>query len=430
MPDFILQPSTIALIILGVMLILFVTEKLPIATTALLACMAFAIFGIIPVSRAFSGFGNDIVFLICGMVVVSNALFETGVAPLLGKKIVSVVGTNERVFLFALLLVTVTLSAFLSNTATAAMMLPIAGSSIAASGGKLSKKNTYMAVGIISVAGGGLTLVSSTPQLLAQAALAEGGYGAMGFFEIGFIGVPIVLAVLVFFLTIGCKLQRKVFDFPELKDDSPKPESARPVSARKNVVKMCISVGILLFCTIGFITGLWSYGVVAMVGAVLCVVTGCISQQRVFQKMDWTTVVVMGCSFGIGAGLSESGAGAMVAQGIISLLGSNMSPWLLCAALALVSVVLTNFMSSTATASLLIPISILVAVELGYDVKSIVMSVAIATNIGYATPIATPPMTMTLTAGYRFKDYVKVGGLVNVLVYVVSIALFPLVLNL
>ena len=424
-----LQPSTIAFIIIGAMLILYITDKLPIATTSILACAAFAIFGVVPFSEAFSGFGNDIVFLICGMVVVGNTLFETGVAQLAGKKIVSVVGTNERVFLAALMLVTVTLSIFLSNTATTAMMLPIAASSIGASNGKLSKKSTYMAIGIISVAGGGLSLVSSTPQLIAQAALIEGGHNTMGFFELSYTGIPVVLMVFLFFTTLGYKMQGKIFDFPELEDAHKPGENAEEEEPKRSVVKMCISVGILIFCIVGFVAGLWSYGMVAMVGAALCVVTRCITQKKVFQKMDWTTVVIMGCSFGIGNGLNKSGAGMVVAQGVISLLGEQVSPWLLCAALALVAVILTNFMSSTATATLLVPIAAIVAVELGYDVKSVVMSVAIAANIGYATPISTPSMTMTLTGGYRFKDYVKIGGLVNVLAYAIVILLFPLVLN-
>ena len=431
MPFFTPQPSTIAFIIIGVMLVLYITEKLPIATTSILACMAFAIFGIVPFADAFSGFGNDIVFLICGMVVVGNALFETGVAQLMGKKIISVVGTNERVFIFAIMLVSVTLSVFLSNTATTAMMLPIAASSIGASGGKLSKKNTYMAIGIMSVAGGGLSLVGSTPQLIAQAALIEGGHDTMGFFELSKTGLPIVFLVLIFFTTLGYKLQQKVFTFPEVEEDIIQPAHPELEPPQKqSVLKMCISVAVLVFCTIGFITGLWSYGMVAMVGAAICVVTHCMPQKRVFQKMDWTTVVIMGCSFGIGTGLNKSGAGMLVAQGMMNLLGDKMSPWLLCAALALVAVILTNFMSSTATASLLIPISVLVASELGYDVKSVAMAVAIATNIGYATPISTPSMTMTLTAGYHFTDYVKIGGLINILAYGLVILLFPLVLNL
>jgi di/tricarboxylate transporter len=193
---------------------------------------------------------------------------------------------------------------------------------------------------------------------------------------------------------------------------------------------MCISAGILIFCIIGFLCDIWSMGVVAMFGAAMCVATGCISQRTVFRKMDWTTVIIMGCSFGFAAAIDQSGAGKMVAGGMIGILGGNDSLWPMCAALALVSMIITNFMSSTAAASILVPIAAFVAAESGLDVKSIVMIAAVATNIGYATPIATPPLTMALSGGYGFRDYIKLGGLLNILAYALVVILIPFVYNL
>ena len=145
--------------------------------------------------------------------------------------------------------------------------------------------------------------------------------------------------------------------------------------------------------------------------------------------MDWTTIIVIACSLGLSAGLEHSGAGMLVAEGMINLLGDDISPWLLCATFALISVGLGNFMSSTATAALLVPIAISVAATLDFNVKSAVMAVVIAANISYATPVSTPAMTMTLIAGYRFMDYVKVGGLFTLMAYFLVIALFPFILN-
>ena len=424
-----LESSTVALIIFAAMLVLYMTELVPIAVTSVCACLAFAVFGIVPLNTAFAGFGNDIVFLVAGMVVVGNALFETGVAQVFGKKMISVVGTNERAFILALTIVITALSLFLNNTATVTIMLPITASAISMSGGKLSKKNTYMMVGIITVISGGLTLIGSTPQLIAQGVLAAGGYETIGFWEIGKIGFPVLIMALVFYMTAGNALQKKIFSFPEVIDSSPDDSPGESKASPKNNIKMYISVGILILCIIGFITELWSMGIVAMAGASLCVITGCISQKKVFEKMDWTTLVIMGCSFGFSAGLDKSGAGRLVAQSIINIFGDSMSPWLLCAAFALAAMILTNCMSSTATASLMVPIAVFAALELGYNVKNVVMAAAIAANLGYATPISTPPITMTLAGGYRFKDYIKVGGLLNLLTFILLTLLFPIMLS-
>ncbi|MCL2565008.1 MAG: SLC13 family permease [Defluviitaleaceae bacterium] len=427
-----MEASTIALIIIGIALILYITEPIPIATTSILACLALAIFGVMPFNAAFAGFGNDMVFLMAGMLVVGSTLFETGVAQVLGKKIISAVGTNEKKFVIVLILVATIPAAFLSNTAAMAMMLPIASAAVAASNGKFLKKNTYMIIGIAAVTSGGLTTVGSTPQLIAQSALRDGGHDTIGFFELSLAGGPVIILLLVYYLVIGHILQKKVFTFPEIADDQgviQTDELPQSEPDPKNTVKRYISAGVLLFCIVGFISGLWTVGTVAMVGAAICVVTGCISQKKVYQKMDWTTIIVIACSLGLSAGLEQSGAGMLVAQTMISFLGDGVSPWLLCAALAFVAVILGNFMSSTATAALLVPIAISVAMTLGFDVKSVVMAVVIAANISYATPVSTPPMTMTLSAGYRFMDYVKVGGLFNLLAFLLVIALFPFILN-
>ena len=423
-----MDASIIALIIIGVALILYITEIIPIATTSILACLALAIFGVIPMGTAFGGFGNDIVFLMAGMVVVGNTLFETGVAQIIGKKIITLVGNSEKIFIVVLICIATIPAAFLSNTAAAAMMLPIAAAAIAASGGRFSAKNTYMVVGIAAVTSGGLTAVGSPPQLIAQNILRDGGHNTIGFFELSWFGLPVIILLLVFYTTFGGKLQKKIFNFEEtVSVVSVDPDEV--VAPPRDRRKMMISLGVLLFCIIGFITGLWSVGIVAMIGASVCIITKCISQKRAYQTMDWTTIIVIACSLGLSAGLEQSGAGMLIANAVVDLLGYSVNPWLLAAALAFIAVVLTNFMSSTATAALLIPIAVSIAVQLNFDVKSIVMAVVIAGNISYATPVSTPPMTMTLPAGYRFMDYVKVGGLFTLMAYVLVILLFPLILN-
>jgi len=406
------------------------TELLPIATTAMLACLSIAVFGIVPSTVAFGGFSSDIIFMVIGMLIVGNALFETGVAHKMGKSIISMVGTNEKLFIAALIVVSVIISLFLSNTATASIMMPVVASAVAASKGKFTKKGSYMIVGFSAVAGGGLTVIGSTPQIIAQAMLMEGGHETMGFFEISHIGIPKILILIIYYLTIGYVLQKKVFNFPDPVDDTQKVAAASSTEEKpKSGLKMAISVAVLGFCVTGFLTGLWTLGIVAMVGAAICVLTGCISQKRVFSTMDWTSVVVLGSSLGIAAALDQSGAGRLVAQAMINIIGDRMTPFILCVVLALLAVILGNIMSHTATASILMPLSIILAMELGYDVKSVVVAVVVAANVTYMTPISTPPITMTLAGGYRFMDYVKVGGLINLLSFILVILMFPLVLN-
>ncbi|MCL2855217.1 MAG: SLC13 family permease [Defluviitaleaceae bacterium] len=426
-----MDTAIIALIIIGVALVLYITDFFPVATTSILAIVAMVVFGVIPFNLAFGGFAHDMVFLIVGMVIVGNTLFETGVAQILGKAIIKMSGGNEKLFVVILILVATIPAAFLSNTAAAAMMLPVAASAVAASNGKFTKKNTFMVIGIAAVTSGGLTAVGSTPQIFARGQLEAHGIEPFGFFQLALAGAPIIVLLLIYYLTIGRSILKKA---SSNEDDTAEASITLQVDEpERKPLKMAITLAVLAFCIVGFITDGFgetlSLGTISMIGAIVCIATKCIGQKRVFATMDWTTVVVIGASLGLSAGLAESGAGAMIAEGMVNFLGTDVSPWLLTAGLALIAVILGNFMSSTATAALLIPISIEVAFGMGIDVQAVVMAVVVACNISYATPVSTPPMTMTLSAGYKFVDYIKFGGLFNLLAYALVVLLFPLILN-
>ena len=418
----------IALIIIGIALVLYITEWIPIATTSVLACLAMVVFDVLSFGRAFSGFAHDMVFLIVGMIVVGNALFETGAAQTAGRAMLKIVKGNEKKAVIILVLAAIIPSAFLSNTAAAAMMLPVAVTAISASGGLFRKKRMYMVIGIAAVTSGGLTMIGSTPQLLAQTNVTGLGLEPFGFFDIAILGAPIIILLIIFYLTVGHKILDKMGE--DARDEKMRVAASSQVVTMPHPSKMWIVLGVLIFCIIGFMTSLWTLGTVALIGASICIVTGCITQRRVFETMDWNSVVIIGGSLGLSAGLAYSGAGQMIAEGAVNVLGADASPWLVVSLLALIAVVLGNFMSSTATAALFIPISISIALQMNIDVHSVVLAVVIACNISYATPVSTPPMTMTLSAGYKFTDYLKFGGLFNLLSYILIIMLFPFVLNL
>ncbi|NPV26469.1 MAG: SLC13/DASS family transporter [Firmicutes bacterium] len=421
--------STIALIIMAVVIILYATEIIPLAVTSVAACLAMAIFKVIPFKDAFAGFGSDTVMLVIGMVVIGNALFETGVAKLIGTTIVRLVGTNEKIFLVTVILVAAAISAFMSNTATVAMFMPVIATVAVSSGGLITKKNTYMALGIAAVAGGMCTLVGSTPQLIAQGILTKTGCRPMGFFELAYGGVPVVLACAVYFFTIGYALQKKVFDFPE-KQEVAIAASAATEEAPPNPVKMWISSLTLVGCIIAFVAQIWTVGTIALVGALICVITGCIAEKKAYQTMDWVAVAVLGGALGFADGLDKSGAGKLIADTAIRLLGQDASPWMVFALIVGVATVLTNIMSNTAVTAMLTPIGIFMAKGLGLDPVTVVIGIILGANLSYATPIATTPVTLTLIGGYRFMDYVKVGGLFNILAYLVVIVVVPLFLPL
>ena len=420
-----LDSCTVALIILAVTMVLFVWGRFPLPVIAVGSALAMGVFGVIPFSSAFSGFSNDINLMVIGSMVVGEALFETGVARKLGSTIIKMVGTNERMFVVTCVVLSAVLSAFLSNTAVVAMMLPIVAAVAASSGGAITKKHSYMAIGFAANVGGGMTLVGSSPNVVLQGLLADAGLETMGFFDLTLGSLPRLAFIILFYATFGYRLQKKVFNFEETADAGDgADEAGEPQQFSRR--KMITSVVILLLTITGFVSGIWTVGAVAMVAALACVVTGCISIQQVFARMDWTTVWVMAGSLGLAAGVSQSGAGELIANTIISLMGGQVSMFTLLLIFTILSVVLANIMSSTATSAMLGPIAFAMCQALGYSAKPVAMAIIWALNLAFLTPIATPPVTMTLQGGYRFLDYTKVGFPLMVGCLLLTIATYPI----
>lgn len=423
-----MDPAITAILIMAAMIILFVIQAIPSAVTAVGASLAMMAVGIISPEDAIISFGSDTVMMVVGVIIIGNAVFETGLAERIGSAIAGFepAAKTERRFLFTILLIVSTLSAFMSNTAAVAMFIPLVSSVSASSNGRIKNKNIFMAMGIASILGGNCTLAGSTPQLIAQGILEDTpGARPLEFFELAYVAVPIVLLMLVYYLTIGYRLQIKVFDFVEpvglTKGDS-------GGSADKSRLKAIISGLVLIACIISFAAGVYSLGTVALIGACVCIASNCISCKRAFLTMDWNTVAVLGGTLGFSKGLNESGAVDLIANGFLKAFGgAGASPLAICAALIVLSAVLGNLMSHTATVAVLTPIAITLSFDLGISPTAMVVGVIIGANLAFATPISTPPLTMTLVGGYRFTDYTLVGGLLNVLCIAATIIIIPLV---
>ncbi|MCC8025000.1 MAG: SLC13 family permease [Clostridium sp.] len=420
-----LQDSTIAIIILIVIIISFATQIVPISVTAVMGALLMMVFGIITPAEAVSSFGSDTVLMVVGVMIIGNAVYETRLAAKIGHGIIGLkwVGNSERLFLLIVLVLVSMLSAFMSNTAAVAIFMPLVEASAMASKGHIKTKNIFMAMGIASILGGNCTLSGSTPQLIAQGILGETqGARLLGFFELSSVGIPLIAIMVIYFMTVGYVLQKKVFDFPE-HEGKRSGETLPPPEGHKDM----ICAVILILCIIGFTSGIYSLGAIALFCGCMCIITGCISQKRAFETMDWTTVAVLGGALGFAKGLNASGAATVITHKLLGVFGgSAASPMVLCAVLIIAASLLGNVMSHTATVAVMVPIGISIAQFTGSDPIPFVVGIVIGCNLSFVTPVGTPPMTMTLTGGYRFADYAKVGGPLNAVCVAAACVLVPI----
>ena len=414
-----MSPSTITLLFLLFAVIMFVLEKIPLGVTSMIVCIGLVVTGVLDIKTAFAGFIDSNVILFVAMFIVGGALFETGMANKVGG-IVTKFAKSERMLIIAIMVIVGLMSGVLSNTGTAAVLIPVVIGIAAKSGYKRSR--LLMPLVFAAAMGGNLSLIGAPGNLIAQSALEEINL-QFGFFEYA-IGLPILIAGIIFYATIGYKLlpSHDVKDdgaFDTTKDFSNVPKWKQWLSLiililtllamifeSKIGIKLCISGGI---------------------GALLLILTGVISEKDALNSIDLKTIFLFGGTLSLASALQETGAGEVIANKVIGALGANPSPYVLTFVVFLLCCIMTNFMSNTATTALMVPICLSIAQGMGADPRAVLMACVIGGSCAYATPIGMPANTMVVGAGgYKFMDYVKSGFPLIIIATIVSMIILPI----
>ncbi len=192
---------TIAFTILGVTIAMFVFTRLRPDFVALVSLLALFLTGIIDVTEAFAGFADTTVILIAVLFVVGESISRTGFAAWLGQRMVQCAGSSRNRLLILMLIATATLSAFISNTGTVAMMVPIA---VAAALRVESVPSKFLLpIAITANVAGALTLISTGTNIIVSDTLVDAGLPPFGFFEFTLIGLPLMIVTVVFIRFFG-----------------------------------------------------------------------------------------------------------------------------------------------------------------------------------------------------------------------------------
>lgn len=419
------------LIVLAVMAVLFVTEIIPLAITSLGGAITLGLMGIITPKVVFSGLSDSTVVLFAGMFVVGAALFYTGLAQKIGETVVSHAGTSENGLMLAIMLVTAIMSAFLSNTGTTAALLPVVVGICAVA--KIPASRQLMPLAFAAGIGGIITMVGTPPNIIVSGTLSKFGIEPFGFFEFAWIGIPLTIATIVFMMLIGKHLlpKHEITDAGDVEQEV----AAEDISndPKKQLFSGLILLGVILAMILGeplkehFGINL-PLSMVAVIGAMLCVLTGCLNEKQAYTSIDWVTIFLFAGMMPVATALDQSGAGKMIADAVIGVMGADPSPYFATAVLFILSCVMTQFMSNTATCALLAPIGISIAQGMGADPHAVLMAIGVAASCAFGTPVGTPPNTLVLGPGqYKFTDYVKAGVPLILVCFVVSLIIIPMV---
>ena len=410
------------LILLAIVALLFVTELIPLAITAMGGAVACGLLGFIPAKAVFSGLSDSTVVLFAGMFVVGASMFYTGLAQKVGTAVVRFCGTSELSLMFGLMLVATMLSSCLSNTGTCACLLPVALGICSAA--KIPASRQLMPLAFACGWGGIITMVGTPPNIIAVGAMNAAGLESFTFFEFAWIGIPVSVAGMLYMMFIGKYLLPKA----ELDADQEIEQEIEATSqdSTKQIISGVILAVVIFVMAIG-VKGI-SLEMAAVVGALVCVLTGCLTEKQAYASIDWVTIFLFAGMMPVSTAIDKTGAGKLIAEWTVGLMGGSPSPLVVTAVLFVLSAGLTQFMSNTASAALLCPIGISIAQQLGADPKAVVMAITVAASCAFATPVGTPPNTLVLgPGGYKFADYVKCGTGLVVVCFAVCLVVIPIV---
>ena len=415
------EPSAnMGLAILVFIAILWFTEALHITVTAIIVPVLAAVSGIkgMDTKAALAGFADPIIYIFFGGFALATALHVQKLDRKIALWLISLSRGSLLIAVMALFCVTSFLSMWISNTATTAMMLPLAMGMMAHLDREKDRKTfVFVLLGIAyaSSVGGLGSLVGSPPNAIAAKALDLDFAGWMKY------GLPMMLALtpLVLFsmyVVLRPNLKMKI----DVSGD-PIPWNLPRVLTMLVFIITAIAwiMGTQIKATFGIAA---PDTVVALAAAVTVVAMGLVTWKDVAANTDWGVLLLFGGGITLSSLLDKSGASLALGQALASSF-TTTDPFFVILAVTTFIIILTEFTSNTASAALLVPVFASVAEQMGMPKEVMVLIIGIGASCAFMLPVATPPNAIVFGTGIvTQRDMLKVGMVLNIL----SIALVSL----
>jgi sodium-dependent dicarboxylate transporter 2/3/5 len=431
------------------MIFWWVTEAAPIPVTALIPLVAFPFLGVMDIASAAAPYANHIIFLFMGGFLIAIALEKHRLHERIALRLISITGTSGNGIILGFMIATGGISMWISNTATAMMMLPIATSVIdllreekhqPIHEMKKGERNFAIAlllmVGYAATLGGLATLIGTPPNVVFAGLLNEYHHEKINFGKWMLIGVPLSIALLFstyFILTSILFPNRlsKVAGTDELLKE--KLSELGPVSSTEKRV-------LIIF---GLTSVLWIFQQplnefvlknevlndtnVAMLGGLLMFLVPAHGKPLRFlldwsdtQHLQWGILILFGGGLCLASGLQSAGIIQHLGEWIAGMSTFNT---LMIFTLIVITVLLSEFMSNVALVQIFIPVIFGISTSIGINPFILGIPVTLAASIGFMFPIATPPNAIVFSSGYiRMKDMIKAGILLDLVSILIILA--------
>ncbi len=416
-----MSPAIITLLILVVAIIIFISDRLPMGLVAFMVPMALYFFGVIGVKDIFASIVNENVILIIAMCVLGAAFFKTGLAWQ-SSKILLKYAKTERSLSVLIFMISGVMSAFVSNSGTVAVLIPIvlgiAGTS------QIKPIKLLMPLVFGATIGADISIIGSPGNLIAKNTIETFSKGNLSvpFFEYAKIGIPLMIACALLLFFFGSRL---IPDRDGHEQSDVQMDYSHIPEWHKLLTLIVFVLAILGMVATDYVKFLPSIHIIACCAAIVLVLTGVLNQKETFNSFETLTVFMLAFMMPLGAALNSTGAGEMIARAVISVTG-NSGVIVIMASLWILTWALTQVMSNTAACTLLCPVGWTIAQSIGADPRAVVIAIFIASSVAVCTPMAIPANSMIIGPGnVKFKDFLKPGLAISFVCFIVSMILLP-----
>ena len=429
--------NTIALAIL--MAIFWISEAVPIPIVALFPMVFLPLLGIAHYDNsslpgyfpAFSPYMHYLVVLFIGGFTIAEAMKKWGLHERIALNFVKIIGFSQKRIILGLMIATAVVSMFVSNTATAAMMMPIALAIIIQAGAKPGKSNfgLVLMLGIAYAAsiGGIGTLIGSPPNVILAGFLDTLLHKSVTFANWLIIGLPLVIVLLpvtwLLLIKINPMENVKVAESKQVIMDKIK-SLGKLKGGERNTFIIFILIALMWITRKQWTSPLHLYwvndSVIAIIGVILFYIIPINIRKWKFTldwktnlRIPWGTLLLFGGGIALGKALANTGAASFIAMHLTLL--KNLPFILLLFAIVLLVDFLTEITSNTATTNMMMPILFALGIALGKDPALMMIAGAVAASMAFMLPVATPPNAIVFGTGYiKIKELVKNGFVLDI----------------
>ena len=415
--------ASAGLALLAFVAVLWLTEALHVTVTALLVPLLAISLDLVSTKQALVAFADPTIFLFFGGFSLATALHIQKLDKMIANQIMALARGNLFIAIIYLFLITAFLSMWMSNTATAAMMLPLA-MGILSQLDREKEHNTYVFV-LLGIAysasiGGMGTLVGSPPNAIVASNLH------LTFADWLWYGLPIMIILLPLMIgTLYIIFKPKLHINFEQSFESIEMNSVRVLTLVIFVVIALTwvfsgQINPLISGLLGLQKNIASFdSVVALLAAIVICSTGIASWKQIQESTDWGVLMLFGGGLTLSAVLKDSGASKILADSIVFMI-EGQHFYLIGLLVATFIIFLTEFTSNTASAALLVPIFISIAQSLGMPEIGLALIIGLGASCAFMLPVATPPNAIVFGSGQvKQSEMVKAGFVLNLVCIVV-----------